>query len=116
MRTAKLVFGILSIVFSVMVLFQSCAASMVDALQAVGGTGGAAGSVAGVLILAGGIVNIAARDSKGGAIACMMIFSLAGLVALTMHGVFTDLVIWGYYCIIVALLNTVSVFTQFRGR
>ena len=114
MRTAKLVFGILSIVLSVMVLFQSCAAGVVDAIQAVGGTSGSAGMIVGVLMLAGGIVNIVTRDSRGGAIACFVLFGLAGVVAELMHGVFMDLIIWGVYCLIVAIINLLSLYTQFR--
>lgn len=116
MKIAKLVLGILSIVLSVMVLFQSCAAGMVDALEATGGTGGAAGLFVGILMLTGGIVNIATRNSKGGAIACSVIFLLGGLMGLALHGVFTDLQIWGGYCIIVAVVNIVSIKTQFKQK
>lgn len=114
MKTAKLVLGILSIVFSVMVLFQSCAAGMVDTIQDVGGTSGSAGMIVGILMLAGGIVQIVTRSSKGGAIACFIMFGLAGVVAELMYGVFADLIIWGAYCLIVAIVNLLSLYTQFR--
>ena len=63
-------FGILSIVFSVLVLFQSCAASVLDTMQAT--SAGSMGMIVGILMLAAGIVNIATRNRKGGAIACML--------------------------------------------
>lgn len=116
MKTAKLVFGILSIVFSIMVLFQSCAAGLVDAIEASGGTGGSAGLLVGILMLAGGIVNIAARNSKGGAIACVVLFCIAGIIGVTMYGVFTDLQIWSWYCILVAAINLISIATQFKNQ
>ena len=116
MKTAKLVFGILSIVFSMMVLFQSCAAGLVDAIEASGGTGGSAGLMVGILMLAGGIVDIAARNSKGGAIACVILFCIAGIVGATMYGVFGDLQIWSWYCILVAAINLISIATQFKNR
>lgn len=116
MKTAKLVFGILSIVFSIMVLFQSCAAGLVDAIEASGGTGGSAGLLVGILMLAGGIVNIAARNSKGGAIACVVLFCIAGIIGVTMYGVFADLQIWSWYCILVAAINLISIVTQFKNQ
>lgn len=116
MKTAKLVFGILSIVFSMMVLFQSCAAGLVDAIEASGGTGGSAGLMVGILMLAGGIVDIAARNSKGGAIACVILFCIAAVIGVTMYGVFTDLQIWSWYCILVAAINLISIATQFRNQ
>lgn len=116
MKTAKLVFGILSILFSIMVLFQSCAAGLLDAMQGVGGTGGSAGSLVAVLMLAGGIVNIAARNSKGGAIACVVLFCVAGIIGATMYGVFMDLQIWSWYCILVAAINLISIVTQFKNQ
>ncbi len=116
MKTAKLVFGIISIVLSVLVLFQSCAAGLVDAVEASGGTGGSAGLLVGLLMLSGGIVNIVTRKSKGGAIACVVMFGLAGLIGVTMYGIFTDLQIWGGYCALVAIINLASIFTQFKEK
>lgn len=43
MKTAKLVTGILCMVFTFFVLFQSCAAGIVDAVENEGGTSGMAG-------------------------------------------------------------------------
>lgn len=116
MKTAKLVFGILSIVFSVLVLLQSFAAGVVDVIEGAGGTGGSAGLFVAILMLAGGIVNIAARNSKGGAIACVILFCIAAIIGVTMYGVFTDLQIWSWYCILVAAINLVSIATQFRNQ
>ena len=68
----------------------------------------------GLLMLSGGIVNIVTRKSKGGAIACVVMFGLAGLIGVTMYGIFTDLQIWGGYCALVAIINLASIFTQFK--
>ena len=116
MKTTKLVFGILSIVFSVQVFLQSFAAGVVDAIEAVGGTGGSAGLFVASLMLAGGIVDIAALNSKGGAIACVLLFCIAAIIGVTMYGVFTDLQIWSWYCILVAAINLISIATQFRDQ
>ena len=105
MKVAKLVFGILSIIFSVLVLFQSCAASVVDAVQ--GTSAGTTGMIVGVLMLASGIVNIATRNNKGGTIACIIMYGLAGLIGLTMHDYYEDLQVWGAFSLIVCAVNVI---------
>lgn len=114
MKLSKLILGILSVVFSIMVLFQSCAASVGDALQAEGGFSGAIGTIVAILMLAGGIVCIAGRASKGAAIANVVIFGLAGLIGVTSTGIFSDLKIWGVWCLIVFFVNLISLFVQFK--
>ena len=61
MKTAKLVIGVLSIVLTMVVLFQSCAATVGDALANEGGTSGGVGMAVALLMLVAGIVAIAAR-------------------------------------------------------
>ena len=75
MKIWKLVAGILTIVFFIIVAFQSCAAGVVNALEENGGSSGSAGIIVAILMLAGGIVSIATRKSagKGGNIALIII-------------------------------------------
>lgn len=87
MKTAKLVLGIISIVLSLFVMFQSCAAGIGDAMMGEGGTSGSAGTIVAFLIMCGGIIMIAARKNKGGAIAAMIVYALAWLIGITMHGI-----------------------------
>lgn len=115
MKTAKLVIGIITLIFSVMVLLQSCAAGLGDAIQAEGGTSGGSGMLVGFLMIAGGIVSIAARRSKGGAVACTILFGLAAIIGLTASGIFADLKIWGGWCLILSVVHMISVFTQFKN-
>ena len=63
MRVWKLVSGILSIILFAVVMFQSCAAGVVNALEDNGGISGSVGVIVGILMLAGGIVSILARDT-----------------------------------------------------
>lgn len=111
MKTAKLVVGILTLVLSVLVLFQSCAAGVGDAMQGEGGTSGGSGLFVGILMIAGGIVDIAARKSKGGAIAAAIIFAIAAFLGFTATGIFGDLIIWGGWCFILCCLNIISIVT-----
>ncbi len=61
MRVWKLVSGILSIILFAVVMFQSCAAGVVNALEDNGGISGSVGVIVGILMLAGGIVSIATK-------------------------------------------------------
>lgn len=111
MKIWKLVSGILSIVMSIMVLFQSCAASMADALEDEGGASGGFGILVTVLMLTGGIVSIAVRrGEKGGNVALIIIFGLAAFLGIvgSSAGSFGDLAVWGSWCLICAILAIVS--------
>ena len=111
MRTWKLVSGILSIVLCLFVLFQSCAAGLSNALQNNGEVGGSAGVIVAVMLLAGGIVSIATRDSygKGGKIALVILYGIGALFGFTLAGSYSDLVIWAVWCLICAVLAIVSI-------
>lgn len=95
MRTWKLVSGILSIVLSVFVLFQSCAAGVVHTLAATGENGGSGGVIVAIMLLAGGIVSIVARNgSKGSHIALVVLFGIGAVCGYAMAGtVYQDLYI-----------------------
>lgn len=112
MKTAKLVTGILCMVFTLLVLFQSCAAGIADTLGDTGGSSGMGGFLVGLLMLSGGIVEVATRKSEknGGAIAAVIIFGLAAVMGFATAGIFKDLNIWASWCLILAVLNLLSIF------
>ena len=109
MKTWKLVSGIISIVLFAFVLFQSCAAGVANSLEANGESGGSAGLIVAIILLAGGIVSIATRNgSKGGNIALIILFVLGAICGFTMAGSYADLNIWAGWCAICAVLAAVS--------
>ncbi|MCD8120611.1 MAG: hypothetical protein LUE29_14240 [Lachnospiraceae bacterium] len=114
MKVWKLVSGILSIIFFVVVMFQSCAAGLANTLSENGEVGGSAGVLVSIMLLAGGIVSIAVRNSKGngGNIAIIILYGLGALFGLTMAGSYADLNIWGGWCLICAVLALVSIFMK----
>lgn len=112
MKTAKLTIGIVSIVFSLIVLFQSCAAGVGSALTNANDTSGGSGIFVAILMIAAGIVGIAARASKGGSIAATIIYALAGIVGVASNGIFKDLIVWGVVNFAFAIVFLISVFTQ----
>lgn len=109
MKTWKLVSGILCIVLSLFVLFQSCAAGLSNAIQDNGEVGGSAGLIVAIMLLAGGIVSIATRNGgKGGNIALIILFGIGALFGFALAGSYSDLVIWAGWCLICAGLAAVS--------
>ena len=113
MKTWKLVSGILSIILFVFVAFQSCAAGVGNALAENGESGGSAGIIVAVLLLAGGIVSICARKGgRGLNIALIVIFGIGAVTGFTMAGSFADLNICAGWCLINAVLAVVSIVKQ----
>ncbi|WP_350453756.1 hypothetical protein [Slackia heliotrinireducens] len=111
MKTWKLVSGILSIVLSVFVLFQSCAAGLSNSLENSGEVGGSAGVLVAILLLVGGIVAIAVRNSqgRGGNIALAVVFGLAALLGFALAGSYSDLRIWAGWCLICAVVAVIDI-------
>lgn len=113
MKTWKLVSGILSIVLSVIVFFQSAIAGLGNALQENGEVGGTAGLIVSIALLVGGIVSICVRKgSKAGAIALVILFGLGGLLGYSNAGSYRDLQIWSSWCFICAVLAFLSIFMK----
>lgn len=109
MKTWKLVSGILSIVLFALVAFQSCAAGMANTLEENGESGGSAGIIVAVMLLAGGIVSIATRKGgKGGNIALIVLYGIGALLGFMLAGSYTDLNIWAAWCLICAVLTIVA--------
>jgi hypothetical protein len=98
MKTAKLVIGIISMVLSVFVLFQSCAAGMANTLSSNGQLGGTGGIFVAICLMIAGIIGVATRNSvkNGGALTAAG-FCLAGaLIGGVMAGDYSDLYIWSF--------------------
>ena len=115
MKTAKLVIGIISCVLFLLIMFQSCAATVAEAMGDSEGLSGGAGVLTGIFMLVAGIVGIATHKSAkgGGTITCIVFYLLAGLIGIFMHGIYEDLVIWGSLCLVFALVHIIF---QFKGE
>ena len=110
MKTWKLIAGILSMVFFVIVEFQSCAAGVVNTIEDEGGTSGTIGAFCGILLLVGGIVSVATRkaEGKGANIALIIIFGLGGIIGIAGHDNYGDLVIWSIWALLNALIAFIA--------
>lgn len=106
MKVTKLVIGILQMVLSAFILFQSCAVGTSHAIEnKTNDVGGSAGLIVAFLFLACGIIYVATRNSVklGGDIAGMIIMLIAWLLAITNGHDYKDLVIWGWLAFIIGI-------------
>lgn len=114
MKIWKLVSGILSIVFSALVLFQSGIAGLSNALEDNGEISGSAGLLVAILMLVIGIVSIVVRksNSKGGNIALIILSGLAAITGFTLAGNYSDLQVWSGWCVIILIMALISLFKK----
>lgn len=112
MKVWKIVSGILSIIFSCIVLLQSCAAGVVETIDNAETADGSLGLMVAILLLAGGIMSLALTKSiKGGNIAIAIVFALAALCGYAGGSVYGDIVIWATWALICAVLAVVAFVT-----
>lgn len=118
MKIWKLVAGILSIILFVLVIFQSCAAGLSNALQENGEISGTTGVIVAILMLTGGIVSIASRNSvkNGGNIALIVLFGLATLIGFAGYGSYSDLAIWAGWCLINAIIAVIAIILNNKNK
>lgn len=104
MGTWKLVSGILSLVLAMIVLFQSCAAGAVGTFDDELAIAGVSGMFVGILMIAVGVVSLAARKSRGSNIAIIVISAVGMIIGFGMHGVYEDLIVWTCWLVVLAVL------------
>lgn len=108
MKTARLVIGIISVVLFVIISFQSCAAGLVNAVESNGGSDGSAGIFLAFCMLIAGIIGIAARRSKGGAITAGLFYLFGALIAIPNIGVYKDLGVWSFLALVFAAVFVIG--------
>lgn len=110
MKVAKLVSGIISIVLCPLILFQSCAAGVGNALAENGEASGSAGLFVAICLIVAGIVGLATRNSegKGASIVTAVFYAIGALLGFANAGSYADLNIWAAVCAIFAVLYIVA--------
>ena len=95
---ARTVLGILSIILFVMVMFQSCAAGLGNALSDNGEVSGSAGFMCALNLLVAGLIVLVARKTvkKAPMIVAAVLMYLNLFYSQVMAGSYKDLVIWGF--------------------
>lgn len=96
MNTVKLVVGIISMVISAFILFQSCAAGVVNSIEGSGAISGTVGLLVAAFFIIAGIIGVATRHStgKGGPLTAAGFYMAAALFGGTMAGNYLDLHYW----------------------
>lgn len=118
MRIWKLVSGIMCCVFTALVMLQSCAASVGEALSEAETADGAAGLLVAILMLAAGIISIATRDSGsiGGDVAMTVLLAIAASVGLANSSYYGDLAVWALWCAACGLVAVASMLRKAFAR
>ena len=102
MKTAKMVIGIVSIVLFMIIVFQSCAAGVVNTIEENGSSSGSAGFLLAICMLVAGIVGLAGRKSKGASITAGVFYAFGGVIGIANVGNCADLMIWSVLALIFA--------------
>jgi len=101
MKTAKLIIGIVSIVFFNIIVFQSCAVGVMNFFESNSeDISGTAGILLAFAMLIAGIVGIATRKSKGGGITSGVFYLVGAIIGFENPGAFSDLAIWSVLSLI----------------
>lgn len=105
MKVTKLVIGILQIVLSAFILFQSMAVGVGNALANSKDNGQGAGLIVAICYLVTGIVLIATRklEKMGGDIAVLVMMLISWLLAISNAKVYSDLQVWGWFAFIIGV-------------
>jgi hypothetical protein len=102
MKNARLIIGICTILLSFIVMFQSCAVGVAEAIIDNGGTSGGAGFMLTFIYIIAGIVGIVCRKNKTGSIVAGCFYLLGFIIGYTNTGLFADLIVWSYLSLIFA--------------
>ena len=109
MKTTRLVLGIIGMVLFLIIIFQSCAAGIVEAFEDdTESTASAAGVIVGLLFLIAGIVAVCTRKSVAGGYICGGMYALSGIIGIAGHGLYEDLIIWSVISLIYALVFIIT--------
>lgn len=92
----RLILGIILLVLSFFIIFQSCATGVVNTMDNSSDAGGTAGFIVALLMIATGIVAICTRNakSKAGPGVCTGLLVLAAILGFCNSAVYEDLVVW----------------------
>ena len=111
MRIWKIISGLLSIAIAALVAFPSFFSEL---LHITGQATGGAGMAVAAMLLAGGIISIAAsRGSMAADIALICLYGLGSLVGFTMAGTYDSLLLWALWCLLCAALAVVDFFVSY---
>lgn len=108
-KICRLVIGIVSIALFFVIMFQSCAAGVVNTFEGNGSVSGTAGAILAMCWLVAGIVGIAGRRNKYAIGTSVGFYFFGGLIGIANIGIYSDLAIWSMLSFAFAIIYLLSI-------
>ena len=113
-RLARTIIGILSLVAFIFVMFQSCAANVVNAMEAnTADASAGAGTLLAFILLIAGITTALGRDNAKATLVAAITYEVGAIIGFASLGTYGDLVFWS---IIAVLFGALDVYSWWRSR
>lgn len=108
-KICRLVIGIVSIALFFVIMFQSCAAGVVNTFEGNGSVSGTAGAILAICWLVAGIVGIAGRRNKYAIGTSVGFYFFGGIIGIANIGIYSDLAIWSMLSFAFAIIYLLSI-------
>ena len=113
-RLARTIIGILSLVAFIFVMFQSCAANVVNAMEAnTADASAGGGALLAFILLIAGITTALGRDNTKATLVAAIMYGVGAIIGFASLGTYSDLVFW---TIIAVLFGALDVYSWWRSR
>ena len=113
-RLARTIIGILSLVAFIFVMFQSCAANVVNAMEAnTADASAGGGTLLAFILLIAGITTALGRDNAKATLVAAIMYEVGAIIGFASLGTYSDLVFWS---IIAVLFGALDVYSWWRSR
>ena len=113
-RLARTIIGILSLVAFIFVMFQSCAANVVNAMEAnTADASAGGGTLLAFILLIAGITTALGRDNAKATLVAAITYEVGAIIGFASLGTYGDLVFWS---IIAVLFGALDVYSWWRSR
>ena len=113
-RLARTIIGILSLVAFIFVMFQSCAANVVNAMEAnTTDASAGGGTLLAFILLIAGITTALGRDNAKATLVAAIMYGVGAIIGFASLGTYGDLVFWS---IIAVLFGALDVYSWWRRR
>lgn len=113
-RLARTIIGILSLIAFIFVMFQSCAANVVNAMEAnTADASAGGGTLLAFILLIAGITTALGRDNAKATLVAAITYGVGAIIGFASLGTYGDLVFWS---IIAVLFGALDVYSWWRSR
>lgn len=113
-RLTRTIIGILSLVAFIFVMFQSCAANVVNAMEAnTADASAGGGTLLAFILLIAGITTALGRDNAKATLVAAITYGVGAIIGFASLGTYSDLVFWS---IIAVLFGALDVYSWWRSR